>query len=126
MTEPDSPPSSAETSPYHMEVNHVHCLVQELGEAVRWFESVCGVKATFTNERMAVFSLGDFTLILDVGQSDSKVTIGFHSENCDRDYQTVIERGGISLEPPADRPWGARAAYIKGPGALTIEIEQLR
>ena len=107
-----------------MKVSHVHCVVQELVEALDWFEKVWGVKASFTNGRMAELPLGQFSLMLDVGQSDSKVTIGFHSGNCDLDYQTVIERGAISIEPPLDRPWGVRAAYIKGPGALTLEIEQ--
>src|SRR6266852_6303220 len=31
----------------------------------------------------------------------------------------------FAIEPPADRPWGARGAYVRGPGALTIEFEQL-
>lgn len=91
-----------------------------------WCESVWGVKASFTNERMAEIPFGQFSLILNVGPSESKVTLGFHSDNCDLDYQTVVERGAISIEPPADRPWGVRAAYIKGPGALTVEIEQPR
>jgi len=30
-----------------------------------------------------------------------------------------------TIEAPQDRPWGARAAYLKGPGGLTVEIEQL-
>ncbi len=98
-----------------------NCVVKELAAAMRWFESVCGIKASFTNEYMTVFSLGEFSLILDAGESDSKVTIGFQSENCDR-----VDRGGVSLEPPANHIWGTRAAYIKGPGALIIEIEQPR
>lgn len=48
-----------------MKVSHVHCRVQDLPAAARWFEQV------------------------------------WH------------------------RPWGARAAYLKGPGRLTVEIEQL-
>jgi uncharacterized glyoxalase superfamily protein PhnB len=75
---------------------------------------------------MAVFSFDQFSLILDAGLTDTEATIGFYSENCDYDYQAVVERGAQALEAPADRPWGARAAYLKGPGALTIEIEQLR
>jgi hypothetical protein len=34
-------------------------------------------------------------------------------------------RGAEMIEAPQDRPWGARAAYLKGPGGLTVEIEQV-
>ena len=108
-----------------MKISHVHCGVQELAEAIRWFENVWQLKANFMNERMAVFSFGQFSLILDAELADTKATIGFHSENCDQDYQIAVERGAVTLEAPADRSWGARVAYLKGPGALTIEIEQL-
>jgi len=109
-----------------MRINHVHLYVQELAEAIRWFEHIWQINANFMNERMAVFSFDQFSLILDTGLADTKATIGFQSDNCDRDYQKVVERGAITLEAPADRPWGVRVAYLKGPGALTIEIEQSR
>jgi predicted enzyme related to lactoylglutathione lyase len=52
-------------------------------------------------------------------------TIGFDSADCDADVAAMVARGAIVLEPPQDRPYGARVAYIKGPGALKIELEQL-
>jgi lactoylglutathione lyase len=63
-------------------------------------------------------------VILDAGAADSTVTLGFDSEDCDADYRTVTARGAETIEAPQDRPWGARAAYVKGPGGLTVELEQ--
>ncbi|MCI0402006.1 MAG: hypothetical protein L0212_00600, partial [Acidobacteria bacterium] len=64
------------------------------------------------------------TLILDSSDNDSVATIGFESEDCDADYERLIKRGAQSIEKPADRPWGVRAAYVKGPGSLRFEVEQ--
>ncbi len=109
-----------------MRVNHIHVTIRDLGAAVRWFETVWVTRPTFTNERMAVLVLQDFTLILDAAAVDSAVTIGFHSDDCDADYAAAAARGGVAIQPPTDRPWGARTAYIRGPGGLTLELEQLR
>ncbi|OLB32105.1 MAG: hypothetical protein DMG42_02020 [Acidobacteria bacterium] len=56
---------------------------------------------------------------------DSVVTIGFDSKDCDADYRMITSRGAEPIEAPQDRPWDARTAYVKGPGGLTVEIEQL-
>jgi uncharacterized glyoxalase superfamily protein PhnB len=77
------------------------------------------------NERMAWLGFGECGVILDVAPTSSVVTLGFDSQDCDADYRTVMGRGAETIEGPQDRPWGARAAYLKGPGALTVEIEQL-
>ena len=55
--------------------------------------------------------------------SNVSVTVGFESDDCDRDFRAVIERGGIALEPPTNKDWGVRTAYFKGPGELKFEIE---
>jgi catechol 2,3-dioxygenase-like lactoylglutathione lyase family enzyme len=108
-----------------MKVSHVHCRVRDLAAAARWFEQVLRATPVFNNERMAWLGFGEFGVILDAELTDSTVTIGFDSEDCDADYRTVTGRGAETIEAPQDRPWGARSAYIKGPGGLTIEIEQV-
>jgi uncharacterized glyoxalase superfamily protein PhnB len=107
-----------------MRLNHVHVSVQNLGGAVDWLDRVWQMKAEFQNERLATFSLDGFILILDAAETDSVATIGFESEDCDSDFQAVVERGAVAIEAPSDRPWGARCAYIQGPGRLKFEIEQ--
>jgi uncharacterized glyoxalase superfamily protein PhnB len=108
-----------------MKVSHVHCRVRDLPAAAHWFEQVLHVAPVFNNDRMVWLGFGDFGLILDAAPVDTPLTLGFDSEDCDADYRTVSGRGAETIEPPQDRPWGARSAYLKGPGALTVEIEQL-
>jgi catechol 2,3-dioxygenase-like lactoylglutathione lyase family enzyme len=108
-----------------MKVSHVHCRVRDLRAATRWFEQVWQVVPVFNNDKMAWLGFGEFGVILDAAPTDSVVTIGFDSEDCDADYSAVMGRGAETIEVPQDRPWGARAAYLKGPGGLTVEIEQL-
>ncbi len=108
-----------------MKVSHVHCGLRDLPAAARWFQQVLQADAVFNNERMAWLGFGEFGVILDAASTDSATTLGFASEDCDADYQTVTGRDAETVEPPQDRPWGARSAYLKGPGKLTVEIEQL-
>ena len=107
-----------------MTISHVHCQVRDLPAAVLWFGEKCGVSPSFRDERMAVFQFDAFTLILDGASSDSVVTIGFHSADCDADFAAMVAKGASVLESPQDRPYGARVAYFQGPGAMKIELEQ--
>lgn len=108
-----------------MTVSHVHCQVVDLSGAIRWFGERCGVKPSFSDARMAVLPFEEFSLILDAASTDSVATIGFNSTDCDADFSAMVARGAAALEPPQDRPYGARVAYLKGPGGLKIELEQL-
>jgi predicted enzyme related to lactoylglutathione lyase len=108
-----------------VKVSHVHCQMTDLSGAVRWFGERCDVVPSFSDARMAVLVFDEFTLILDAAPADSVVTIGFNSADCDADFAAMVARGAVVLEPPRDRPYGARVAYIKGPGALKIELEQV-
>jgi uncharacterized glyoxalase superfamily protein PhnB len=107
-------------------LNHVHAKVRDLGAAVSWFEAKLGLKPDYRDDRLASFSWGAFSLLLDAADADSIVTLGFQSRDCDGDFRAVVAKGAVALEPPADRPWGARAAYVRGPGAITVEFEQMR
>jgi len=106
-------------------ISHVHCQVRDLAGAVAWFQQMCAVSPSFTDARMAVFQFDAFTLILDEAPADGSVTIGFNSADCDADFAAMTSRGARALDPPQDRPYGARVAYFQGPGAIKIEIEQL-
>jgi uncharacterized glyoxalase superfamily protein PhnB len=106
-------------------ISHVHCRMRNLSAAVEWFSTKCGVAPTFDDERTAVLSFGSFTLILDAAADDSVATIGFDSTDCDADFAVLTSRGARMIEPPEDRPYGARVAYLQGPGSLTVELEQM-
>jgi hypothetical protein len=107
-----------------MEISHVHFSVRRLGPALKTFRRLWKVRPTYQDRWMAVLPFGGMYVILDAADKDSLGTIAFRSKNCDRDYRSVIKRGAVSVEPPADRPYGARTAYVRGPGKLTFEIDQ--
>ena len=106
-----------------MNLNHLHLRVRDLNAAVDWFETILHLHPGFRNERMATFSFNSITLILDAANDDVAATVGFDSDDCDRDFIAVVERGAMALEPPTDKAWGVRTAYFKGPGELKFEIE---
>jgi predicted enzyme related to lactoylglutathione lyase len=109
-----------------MKFGHLHIPVQDLPGALDWLATVWDVRPSFQDPGggMAVVSVHGASLILDQADEDGVVTVGFTSDDCDADHRAASERGAETLEPPTDRPWGVRAAYIAGPGGITFEIEQ--
>ena len=112
-----------------MKAAHVHLGVTDLRAALKWLDEVWDLRPTFENESMATLPFGGLSIILDAAAADTAATVAFESQNCDEDFRAVMSRGARALEQaleqPTDRPWGARSAYVRGPGALTFEIEQL-
>jgi catechol 2,3-dioxygenase-like lactoylglutathione lyase family enzyme len=106
-----------------MNLNHIHLGVRDLRIALDWLDQVWQLKPQFQNDRMATIRFGSFIVILDAAEADSSATIGFESDDCDRDFRAVLERGAVALDPPSNKTWGVRAAYIQGPGRLKFEIE---
>jgi catechol 2,3-dioxygenase-like lactoylglutathione lyase family enzyme len=108
-----------------MRFNHVHVSVRDLPAALEWLARVWEIQPTFQNGGgMAMVSVHGMSLILDAATEDCPVTIGFASDDCEEDHRLAYERGAETLELPEDRAWGVRAAYLRGPGQITFEIEQ--
>jgi catechol 2,3-dioxygenase-like lactoylglutathione lyase family enzyme len=106
-----------------MQLNHIHVRVRDLSAALSWLDRVWGVKPTFQDERMASLAFEPIVLIVDKSDQETDTIIGFESDDCDRDFHRLVERGAVVDSEPSNKPWGARSAYIKGPGALKFEIE---
>src|SRR5512133_1655003 len=106
-----------------MTLNHVHLQVCDLQAALDWIRNVWQTEPAFTDNRLAVVPFGALTVIFDLSDKDSPATLGFESTDCDADYRAAVQRGAVPIDPPADRPWGTRAAYVRGPGAVTFELE---
>lgn len=110
-----------------MKFSHLHVSVRDLSAAVHWFESVAQLKKSFDNGRMAVLVLAPtVNLVLDTAEHDAAVTLAWESADCDGDFAALSERGAVVISAPEDLTWGVRAAYLQGPGAITIELEQSR
>lgn len=108
-----------------MQFNHLHVPVRDLPGALEWLAKVWDVRPTFQEGGMASLPLHGTSLILDAADEDGSVTVGFSSADCDADYRLATERGAETVEAPEDRPWGVRAAYLRGPGRITFEIEEI-
>ncbi len=108
-----------------MKGSHIHIGVQDFNGALAWMDKVLKAGPVFANGRMAVFHFGPFSMILDQADHDTEATIAFDSEDCAKDFAFIEENGGEIIEKPARQPWGVIAAYFKGPGRLTFEIEQV-
>ena len=106
-----------------MVLNHIHLRVRDLDGAVTWFKTVLRVHPGFQNDRMTTFSFNSLMFIFDKASDDVSATLGFESDDCDRDFRIVVERGAVAIEPPTNKAWGVRTAYFKGPGELKFEIE---
>jgi len=107
-----------------MDGNHFHVIVRDLAGALAWFARVWAAEPVYRGEGMAVLRFGPILLILDQDEEETVTTIGYATADCDADFRTVVGRGAQAIEEPADRSWGVRAAYLKGPGRITLELEQ--
>jgi len=118
--------ADAQTGPRgtNMQIAHVHIYVSDRPSAVEWFRTVWEAVPDAEDHEMALFTFGSTQLVINDVEEDIQSTIAFTSESCDRDYEKVIARGAISSHEPEDKPWGVRAAFVQGPGRITIEIEE--
>lgn len=97
--------------------------VRDLPAAAAWLDKVLEWKPSYRDERRAVVGSGSVKLELVAAGADSEAAIVLLSDDADADYRRLIERGAAPLEVPSDRPSGVRAAFVRGPGALTFEID---
>lgn len=109
-----------------MRLSHLHLGVRDLPAAIAWFRAVAGLETTYENDDMASFGLGDQSLVLDRAEADSEATLALDSADVDADHAAFLSRGATDAGAPENQPWGARCAYVRGPGALTIELEAPR
>jgi catechol 2,3-dioxygenase-like lactoylglutathione lyase family enzyme len=107
-----------------MDGNHVHVSVRDLAGALAWFSRVWAAEPTYRGEAMAVLQFGPLSVVLDRDEEETVTTLGYATSDCDADFRTVVGRGAQAIEEPADRNWGVRAAYLKGPARITLELEQ--
>jgi len=103
-----------------MHLNHIHLRVRDLEAAVAWFEKVFQISPGFQNEQMATFCFDSMTLIFDAAKDDVSATVGFESDDCDRDFRTVVQRGAIALELPTNKQWGCQDRVLQGAGRIKV------
>jgi predicted enzyme related to lactoylglutathione lyase len=114
----------SEERSWDMEGNHFHVFIRDLPGALAWFARVWVTEPIYQEKTMAVLQFGPVLLILDQDEEETVATIGYASADCDADFRRAVGRGAQAIEEPADRSWGVRVAYLKGPGRITLELEQ--
>ncbi|MCE7737407.1 MAG: hypothetical protein GPJ54_21130 [Candidatus Heimdallarchaeota archaeon] len=107
-----------------MQITHVHVYVKDRSKAVEWLKMVWDIKPDTEDHEMSLFTFGPTQLVINDVDDDVQSTIAFPSDNCDQDYNKLVERGAVSIQEPQDKPWGVRIAFIQGPGKVTFEIEE--
>lgn len=103
---------------------HIHIGLKDLPGGIAWLGAKLGVAPSYQNERMAVIPFGPLSLILDAAEADVPVTLAYLTKNCDDAFTAIVAKGATVIAPPAHQAWGPRTAYLQGPGALVIELEQ--
>ncbi len=106
------------------QIAHVHVFVKDRPAAVEWLRTIWDAEPVAEDHEMSLFIFGPTQLVVNDVEDDIASTVAFTSDDCDRDYRTVISRGAVGVDEPKDMPWGVRAAFVQGPGRLTFEIEQ--
>jgi len=103
-----------------MKLNHVHFQVRELEAAVDWFGRILEVQPGFRNERIATFSMGAMTIIIDAANADAPGTLGFESDDCDADFEAVLDRGAVAPRGSREQGMGRANRLLQGSGRLEM------
>jgi len=108
-----------------MELIHFHIGIKDLPAAIVWFNEKAGLDPIFQNEKLACFKFGPITTVLDQSSDDHECTLAFETANCNDEYNRFLQSGAETISSPSSKPWGVFSAYIKGPGNITIELEEI-
>ena len=107
-----------------MELSHLHVGFKDFPGATQWFTEVAGNAPRFQNDRLAYHQFGSVVVVLERAEEDTPVTLAFKSSQLDADFAALAAKGVPVIQGPIDQKWGVRSAYLKGPGAVTFELEQ--
>ena len=107
-----------------MNASHIHIGIGDLDSALSWLDQVVGLAPLRIIPHKALFAFGNVMLVLDSELAEAPATIAFATGDCDGEFLRLTARGAVPMSEPRDYPWGVRSAYLKGPGQLTLEIEQ--
>ena len=91
---------------------------------VAFIKQVFGATGDYSRERPAVLKIGDsMVMISDAGVRDpAPAFLYVYVENTDETYRRAIQAGAVSLEEPAQTPYGDRRAMVEDAWGNTWQI----
>jgi uncharacterized glyoxalase superfamily protein PhnB len=93
-------------------------------QLVAFIKQVFGASGDYSRERPAILTIGDSMLMIsDAGVRDpAPAFLYVYVENADETYRRAIEAGAVSLEEPAQTPYGDRRAMVADAWGNTWQI----
>jgi PhnB protein len=84
---------------------------------VHFLKNAFGASGNFTADAPSVMRLGDsIVMVSGAGPRDPMPAFLYlYVDDVDATYQRALELGAVSLEEPADMPYGDRRAMVKDP-----------
>lgn len=118
-------------------LGYVVRFVASLDDSVQFYAEVLGQQLTKRTEHWAQFDCGGVTLGLygraamaanlgvaeaSLGTPPGAMELAFEVADCDAAYSAALAAGARSFQPPQDRPWGERTAYLLDPEGALVEV----
>jgi predicted enzyme related to lactoylglutathione lyase len=115
--------------------------VGDLARSVAFYRDTLGFDVAWERETIAALELAGHRVYLFTESPPTKdkpetwlrpqaqpghgsVILVLRTDDCEATYDTVRERGGAFLTPPATPPWGGRRCFLLDPDGYVVEIEQ--
>jgi PhnB protein len=92
-------------------------VVHDTAKLVEFLKQAFGATGDFRNDRPSVIKIGD-SLVMVSGVGPRDAMPGFlylYVDDIDTTYQRALDAGAVSLEEPADLPYGDRRGMVEDP-----------
>lgn len=94
-------------------------------ESNHFAELISGtVTLAFRSEEMATASLPHSFQKNHLSAPLQSFEISFHTKDVDAVYERALKAGGVKIAKPHLKPWGQKAANIRDPAGILIEITE--
>lgn len=94
-------------------------------ESGHFAELISGaVTLAFRSEAMAASSLPEAFQSNQLSSPLQAFEISFHTKDVDAVYQRALKAGAVSIASPHIKPWGQKAANVRDPSGILIEITE--
>ena len=92
-------------------------VVHDAAKLVQFLKDAFGAGGDFTADAPSLMSIGDSILMVSgAGPRDPMPAFLYlYVEDVDATYKRALEAGAVSLEQPAEMPYGDRRAMVKDP-----------